>query len=647
MNPLFDGFEAALYRRVFKWLTLFLSVIWGAGLISEIRYLVLHSEGSVVNAWIRGGLIVFNFLTTLWAFRSTLPDKAFLRIPPAVIAVNFATSMAILALGRGNAVIGMGTYLVLANLYIISFSFFARRQGVTLAFGGLFLAGAVVLFQFFVKNLFPLPYDETRAFRAYTYILIFGVVETTVLIAFNNRVAAIVIERVHAHGEEMRRIAYTDQVTGIPNGLQLSQDMKEWESRDPMKRTPRFLMIGFRLDGLETMNEVHGLEFTNRVLADLTNRYKTALEEEGKRFPLYDSQEGFSTLYRVEGNSFVFVTRFPDIPLTSRGQPILKTIIRTLNEEYRERIGLSFQGGYTVFPDDADTTEQLFRNLLNLIHGRRKEDMGVFVGFDEERYQVHLRRESLREGIAKGIAEGEFSVVYQPKVTASGESVEGFEALARWQSPYFGTVSPGEFIPLAEEAGEIGELTDFVIAESMNFLERLAAEGFGETTISVNLSPGTIHADYLGGLVTAVERSGLGKRLEFEITEGIIMKMTNEAAREFDRLKKAGVWFSIDDFGTGYSNLGYLQNFEAQVLKIDKRFIDGIPLDEKNTKLVVAILQMAHSFGMRTVAEGVEYAEQLHFLRDNGCDAIQGYYFAKPLNQEEALEFCGRKGFPA
>jgi EAL domain-containing protein (putative c-di-GMP-specific phosphodiesterase class I) len=137
-----------------------------------------------------------------------------------------------------------------------------------------------------------------------------------------------------------------------------------------------------------------------------------------------------------------------------------------------------------------------------------------------------------------------------------------------------------------------------------------------------------------------VAASGLGGMIELEITEGIIMKMSTEIAGEFRKLKEIGITFSIDDFGTGYSNLGYLQNFEAQVLKIDKSFIDGIPLDEKSATLVQTIIRMGKSFGMKIVAEGVEYAEQRDFLAKSDCDMIQGYFYSKPLENPDALAYA-------
>ncbi len=190
-----------------------------------------------------------------------------------------------------------------------------------------------------------------------------------------------------------------------------------------------------------------------------------------------------------------------------------------------------------------------------------------------------------------------------------------------------------------DKAGQIAELTQCLLLDVWRFLEALDVRGKSFLRVAVNLSSGMIHQEFLSWLCAEVARRGFGSRLEFEITETIIMKMTEETSLEFQRLKGLGSQFAIDDFGTGYSNLGYLQNFEANVLKIDKRFIDGIPLEEKNTKLVLTIIQMAKSFGMKVFAEGVEYSEQYRFLREIGCDTIQGYYFAKPMPIDAALSW--------
>lgn len=619
----------------------FFSSLFIVNLGIELNWQLNQQSFAGIRTVLRATLAVSNAAVTVWAFRSRLADDRILRFPPFIISFNFALSFALLVFSQDNVIIVVGTYLIQANLYIISFAFFVRHQGATLLFGGVFLSGAVLLFQYSIGSLFANEYDEQAVMRAYSYILLLGILSTTVLVTFSNRFSGLVIRRLNEQANMLRKIAYTDQTTGLPNGLQFELDMGTWTAANRNPGPERLLMVGFRLDGLESLNEQHGLEFTNGIVGTLSARYRDNLERLAGLHPDFGTPEGFDTLYRVEGNSFVFLIKFPGLDTgLGTGTPILKKVIDDLSAEYRERIDLAFQGGFTAYPDDAGSLAQLFKNLLNLIHSRRNESLGTFVTFDQDRYREHLRRETLRGAIARGIRGGEFYLAFQPKVSSSTGRIEGFEALARWVSPEYGSVSPAEFIPLAEEAGEIRALTEALLLRSIDFLALLSEHAFGALTVSVNLSPGTIQSDFLARIAETLEGNPHANRLEFEITEGIVMKMTTETAREFHRLRVLGARFSIDDFGTGYSNLGYLQSFEAEVLKIDKRFIDGIPLDEKNGKLVVTIMQMAKSFGMKVVAEGVEYAEQLRFLRENGCDTIQGYLFSKPLSPEGALAYC-------
>lgn len=221
---------------------------------------------------------------------------------------------------------------------------------------------------------------------------------------------------------------------------------------------------------------------------------------------------------------------------------------------------------------------------------------------------------------------------------------EGIRSVGPLEESVLGTISPVEFIPLAEQSGAIERLTLHLLDVAYGFIRRLREDRHAGIRVSANLSPGLLNPEFLDRIIADIENNGLGPFLELEITEGVLMKLNPLVSAKFGSLKRLGVGFSIDDFGTGYSNLGYLQNFEADVLKIDKRFIDGIPLDEKNGKLVEAILQMARSLDMLVVAEGVEYKEQRDFLHECGCDQIQGYFYSKPLPQEDALAFLRRQG---
>jgi len=473
-------------------------------------------------------------------------------------------------------------------------------------------------------------------------MMTFGIVQTTVLVAFSNKFFTILLAKVHAHAEEMELLAYTDRDTGLPNVQQLANDIDEW-SQDEKRAGHPCAMVGFRLEGLETVNETRGIDFANAILRDLVLRYKIALSA------LMDTEiirgiDGFAPLYRVESNTFAFLIEVPGNDFFNpKRVTTLQTTIDAMCLEYREEFALSFHGGFSVYPDDAPNLEQLLKNLLNIVHARRHESLGVFIPFDRERYQAFLREQTIKAAIPKAMERGEFHLVFQPKVATSSGRVLGFESLARWTSTEFGPVSPADFIPLAEEGGNIATLTGRLMEQALDFASLLDTNGL-RLPVSVNLSPGAVRPAFLDSLSGRIAASGLGTMIELEITEGIIMKMTTEIADDFRKLKELGITFSIDDFGTGYSNLGYLQNFEAQILKIDKSFIDGIPRDEKNATLVQTIIRMGKSLGMKIVAEGVEYAEQRDFLAQSDCDMIQGYFYSKPLERTEALAYAREHG---
>lgn len=210
-------------------------------------------------------------------------------------------------------------------------------------------------------------------------------------------------------------------------------------------------MIGFRLDGLEALNETDGVEFTNSLLKNLVRLYKSELEKISDENPDYSIPDEFKSLYRVESNSFIFIKNVPRMAaLLGANQPLLAEIIQKLLVEHHGKVLLTFHGGFTFYPEEAQTLQQLFRNLLNLLHTRRVENIGQFVAFNPELYKDYLRQEAIRIELQKAVQHNGFSLVFQPRVDVSSGRTMDFEALARWDSPVLGKIPPSEFIPLAE-----------------------------------------------------------------------------------------------------------------------------------------------------------------------------------------------------
>lgn len=589
---------------------------------------------------IRGVTLAFNSAILLWLVRCTEAHTFNFSIPPSITAINLVLSIFSIIDSGDHVLVAMGSYLIFSIMYLMLFGFFIRNQLFTAGLGLLLLIGSVLLFNLFPDRFFLLRLRIDQIHSAWMYILFFSLVVTTVLVTLSNQIISMIIGRMQESAEQLRVVAFFDHTTGFPNGLTLEQDILTFDETVHVSPEGKLAMAGFRLEGLEALNETRGLAFTNSLVREIALSYRLELAAKFESYPEYAIPEPFKPIYRVESNTFVFVLKLPEIgQIEFSPNYMLTSVIEKQILEQQGRITLTFQGGFTIYPDDALSCDQLFRNLLNLLHSRRTDRLGEFVAFNPEHYLEFLRHEQLRSSLVEALSAGEFTLAYQPKIDVSSGKLRGFEALARWRSPSLGVVSPGEFIPLAEQNGVIGRLTLQLLHLAYDFVRKLRETNHADIRVSANLSPGLLQPEFLDRIIKDIEKNGLGSSLELEITEGVLMKLNPLISAKFDLLKRLGVGFSIDDFGTGYSNLGYLQNFEADVLKIDKRFIDGIPLDEKNCKLVEAIMQMARSFNMLVVAEGVEYREQRDFLFDHGCDQIQGYFYSKPLSDEDAFSF--------
>jgi EAL domain-containing protein (putative c-di-GMP-specific phosphodiesterase class I) len=255
------------------------------------------------------------------------------------------------------------------------------------------------------------------------------------------------------------------------------------------------------------------------------------------------------------------------------------------------------------------------------------------------RFHTPAMERALRERIdyeamlRHAVARGQLALQFQPRVSLHSGALVGVEALVRWHHPVLGTVPPGRFIPLAEETGLIEEIDMWVLHDACVRAASWIADGLPLGRVSVNLSARQFQRGGLAQRVRAtLERTGLPARhLELEITEGTVMRDTEESAKVLRSLRDLGVALSIDDFGTGYSSLSYLKRFPIDVLKIDRSFVQDVETDASDAAIARAIIALGHSLRLDVVAEGVETAGQLGFLRENGCDEVQGYYFSRPV----------------
>jgi len=295
--------------------------------------------------------------------------------------------------------------------------------------------------------------------------------------------------------------------------------------------------------------------------------------------------------------------------------------------------------GIGTYPDDSEDMQGLLKNA-DISMYRAKEQGKNNYQFYSALMNIHtLDRLALESGLRHALERNEFLLHYQPKVDIGSGRITGMEALLRWQRPGQELIAPAQFIALAEETGLIVPIGEWVLRTACARNKSWREEGLPPLRIAVNLSARQFaHANLLQDVARALRETGLDPAaLEFEITESMVMHDPERAVTLLTRLKAMGIHLSIDDFGTGYSSLSYLKRFPIDSVKIDRSFIHDIPGDADDAAITRAIIAMAHSLRLKVIAEGVETEEQLSFLRELGCDEMQGYYFSEPLAEDEFL----------
>jgi EAL domain-containing protein (putative c-di-GMP-specific phosphodiesterase class I) len=313
-------------------------------------------------------------------------------------------------------------------------------------------------------------------------------------------------------------------------------------------------------------------------------------------------------------------------------QKITACYARPLNAAGSEFF-LTMSIGVTLFPHDGDDPEVLLRNAEAAMYRASEQGGDSYQFYSAEMSAMASEHLALETGLRHALERNELLLHYQPQVSLETGAVIGMEALLRWQCPKRGLVPPAKFIPLAEETGLILPIGEWVLRTACAQTRAWHEAGFRGLRVSVNLSARQLREpDIVDAVSRVLSETGLEPRfLDIELTESLLVQHTEATHATLSRLHELGVSISIDDFGTGYSSLSYLKRLAIDVLKIDQSFVRDISTDQNDAAIVRAITTMARSLGVRTIAEGVETAEQLDYLRRHGCDEMQGYYFSKPL----------------
>lgn len=416
----------------------------------------------------------------------------------------------------------------------------------------------------------------------------------------------------------IKKLTYNDPLTGLPNLNFLENNLSESLKKNKNSSRQIYLFT-LTADNLSLVNSNYGYQKGNELLKELYQRLSKNLSKE-------------MTIAR-KSDEFVFY--FASSKNRGEIKKYALEILNNLSEPYElnnNLIYLKLKLGISV-NDNQENCSELIRKSRLALHF--VDDKNNIKFFDEKMLGQLSGRLNLESKLRKAMVNNEFELFYQPQLESKTNKVIGVEALIRWQHPEEGRISPGEFIPLAEETGMILKLGEWILNEALRQLKAWQNRGYMDLIVSVNIAPQQFQQDdFIGKIKQLLQRHQLeAEFLELEITERTVIKDIEYTVEVLNKLKKLGVRISIDDFGTGYSSLEYLNRFALDKLKIDKSFVHN----RANLNIVKTIIMMGSNLGLEVVAEGVETEEELNFMIENNCDYYQGYYFAR-AEKAEAVE---------
>lgn len=415
------------------------------------------------------------------------------------------------------------------------------------------------------------------------------------------------------------------------------------EALDRGKRSDRLVVVFYlSIDGFGEFEQTLGRRAGGSLLRRVTDRLQAAIaspEAEG------ESPQRDSVLLYVRKNKYLLVSS--DIRQPQEAARTARRMLDSLSRGFTvagQKAFVTASIGIAVQPPDGEDPDNLFRHAVTALHFAKRQGCGTYRFYSDDMHAAVTRKIELEGSLRKALAREELQLNYQPLLDVHSRRVIGVEALLHWDSPKHGAVSPGEFIPVAEESGLIAAIDPWVLETACLQMRRWSDEGLRSLRLSVNVSSHQLcYGDFAAMLAEVMKRTGIRSRhLEIELTESGIVAQDPGTLDQLRRLKGLGVSIAIDDFGTGYSSLGYLRRFPVDTIKIDRSFVAGICSKREDAAFVCAIIAMAHCLSLRVVAEGVETEAQLAFLRRNGCDEAQGFLFAEALPADALQKFvCG------
>lgn len=413
---------------------------------------------------------------------------------------------------------------------------------------------------------------------------------------------------------KLTRLAYYDELTGLPNRAHLQSTLRD-ELGLAASARESLAVLYLDLDNFNDINDAWSHTAGDRLLQEVAERLHSLISGEG-------------VLGRIGGDEFLVILRGPDV--RSRAEALGNEICRTMEAPMRldqRQVRMTISIGISMFPDDAESAEDMVRHADAAVYKAKSQGPGRWARYTRELTEAARARRYLETELRSAIEREQIQVSLQPIVALSDGRRVAVEALARWYHWEDGWLSPDRFIAMAEKRGLVAALGEQVYRRAME-----AVAAMDGISLAINVAPSQLQdPSFCTRLLQIGEAAGLGTdRIEVEITERAFMRDSTEALKQIGRLREAGISVTIDDFGTGFSSLGYLRSLPVQHLKIDRTFVRHIEDDSASAAIVRAVTNLAHDLGMQVTAEGVETIDEAEFVHSIGCDYAQGWYYGRP-----------------
>lgn len=468
-------------------------------------------------------------------------------------------------------------------------------------------------------------FESQQTILFYLLLLILGM--TGMLMTHRGLLAInLVIDKYQEAQDTIRHQAHYDTLTNLPNRF-LVLDRLERRIVEAQRNNEKCAVIFLDLDDFKKINDTMGHDVGDQLLIEAARR-------------LSNSVRSRDTVGRLGGDEFVII--LDELKDNAYVHAIVENMIRQLRTIYKidsRELLVTVSIGISIYPGNGDNSIELLRNADSAMYHSKKLGRNTFSYFTNSMNYDNARRLALEEQMHKALELNEFSLMFQPQVELESNKIMGAEALLRWHNSQLGSITPEEFIPIAEQTGLIVSIGEFVINEALRFTSKVQKQLMYDFRIAVNISPRQFREPLL---VKTIKKMTMGfgisfEDLELEITEGVLMGGHTKIFDTLQELTGLGIKIAMDDFGTGYSSLSYLRQYPFHVLKVDRSFVNDITKSSAGRELINASIKMAHGLKLKVVAEGVETSEQLAFLKDLSCDYAQGYLFGKPLSEND---FC-------